>query len=113
MTASEDHSVSWWMETCGDDLTPRPPLDGSTTADVAFLGAGYTALWTALYLMERDPALKVVLEPVSTSLWAEPETTVPGRTSSAGSPRNRPDRKAPFVWKRSPVMMDGDSLDGS
>ena len=61
MTAKDEHLVSWWMETCGDDLTPRPPLDGSTTADVAILGAGYTALWTALYLLERDPGLKVVL----------------------------------------------------
>ena len=69
MTASEDHSVSWWMETCGDDLTPRPPLDGSTTADVAILGAGYTALWTALYLLERDPGLKVVLVEKEIAGW--------------------------------------------
>ena len=61
MTAKDERSVSWWMETCGDDLTPRPPLDGSTTADVAVLGAGYTGLWTALYLLERDPSLNVVL----------------------------------------------------
>ena len=32
-------SVSFWLETAGDDLTPRPPLDGSTDADVAILGA--------------------------------------------------------------------------
>ncbi len=61
MTDPDERSVSWWMETCGDDLSPRPPLDGSTTADVAILGAGYTGLWTALYLLERDPTLKVVL----------------------------------------------------
>lgn len=69
MTASEDHSVSWWMETCGDDLTTRPPLDGSTTADVAILGAGYTGLWTALYLLERDPGLKVVLVEKEIAGW--------------------------------------------
>ena len=22
---------SWWLETCGDDLTPRAPLDGATS----------------------------------------------------------------------------------
>jgi glycine/D-amino acid oxidase-like deaminating enzyme len=49
------------METCGDDLMPRPPLDGSVTADVAILGAGYTGLWTALSLLEKDPGLKVVI----------------------------------------------------
>ena len=53
--------VSWWMETCDDDLTPRPPLDGSIAADVAILGAGYTGLWTALHLLEKDPTRKVVI----------------------------------------------------
>ena len=38
-----DHAaVSYWLETAGDDLTPRPALDGSTDADVAILGAGLT-----------------------------------------------------------------------
>ena len=58
---SVPEQVSWWMETCGDDLTPRPPLDGSTKADVAILGGGYTGLWTALYLLEKDPSLRVVV----------------------------------------------------
>ncbi len=53
--------VSYWLESCADDLTPRPPLDGSTTADVAILGAGYTGLWTAYYLLRDDPGLRVVL----------------------------------------------------
>lgn len=54
-------SYSFWLETCGDDLTPRPPLDGSITADVAIVGAGYTGLWTAYYLLRRDPSLRVVI----------------------------------------------------
>jgi glycine/D-amino acid oxidase-like deaminating enzyme len=53
--------VSWWLETCGDDLTPRRPVDDSITADVAILGAGYTGLWTALALKERDPGLRIVV----------------------------------------------------
>ncbi len=52
---------SFWLETCGDDLTPRPPLDGSIDADVAIIGAGYTGLWTALYLLRREPSLRVVV----------------------------------------------------
>jgi len=52
---------SFWLETAGDDLTPRPALDGSTTADVAILGAGLTGLWTAWYLARRDPSLRVVV----------------------------------------------------
>ncbi len=53
--------VSWWLESCGDDLSPRPPLDGSVDADVAILGAGLTGLWTAWYLRRRDPSLRVVV----------------------------------------------------
>ena len=45
----------------GDPLTPRPPLDGDTAADVAVVGAGYTGLWTAYYLLRGDPSLRVVV----------------------------------------------------
>ena len=52
---------SFWLETCGDDLSPRPALEGTYEADVAILGAGFTGLWTAYYLLEREPGLKVVI----------------------------------------------------
>jgi len=52
---------SYWLETAKDDLTPRPRLDGSIGADIAILGAGFTGLWTAYYLLRRDPSLKVVI----------------------------------------------------
>ncbi len=52
---------SFWLEHSGDDLTPRPALDGAIDADVAILGAGYTGLWTAYYLLERDPSLKIAI----------------------------------------------------
>jgi glycine/D-amino acid oxidase-like deaminating enzyme len=52
---------SFWLETCGDDLTPRPPLDGSIDVDVAILGAGYSGLWTAYYLLAREPSLKIAI----------------------------------------------------
>ena len=54
-------SYSFWLETCGDDLTPRPRLDGTTTVDVAIMGAGYTGLWTAYYLLQRNPSLRVAI----------------------------------------------------
>lgn len=58
----KDYSnYSYWLETCGDDLTPRPALEGTIDADIAILGAGYTGLWTAYYLLRADPSLKVVL----------------------------------------------------
>ena len=59
---AKDYSgYSYWLETSGDDLTPRAPLDGSITVDVAILGAGFTGLWTAYHLLQRDPALKVAI----------------------------------------------------
>ncbi len=54
-------SYSFWLETSGDDLTPRPRLDGSIAVDVAVMGAGYTGLWTAYYLLKRDPSLRVAV----------------------------------------------------
>jgi glycine/D-amino acid oxidase-like deaminating enzyme len=54
-------SYSYWLETSGDDLTPRPRLDGSIDVDVAVMGAGYTGLWTAYYLLKRDPSLRVAV----------------------------------------------------
>jgi glycine/D-amino acid oxidase-like deaminating enzyme len=39
----------------------RPALAGSRRADVAVVGAGFTGLWTALALTERDPHLEVVV----------------------------------------------------
>lgn len=49
------------MQTSGDDLSPRPALPGTVDCDVAIMGAGFTGLWTALYLLERDPSLRVVI----------------------------------------------------
>jgi glycine/D-amino acid oxidase-like deaminating enzyme len=37
------------------------PLDGDVDVDVAIVGGGYTGLWTALYLAEADPALRIVV----------------------------------------------------
>jgi glycine/D-amino acid oxidase-like deaminating enzyme len=54
-------TYSYWLESCGEALTPRPALDGSVDADVAILGAGYTGLWTAYYLLQRRPSLKIAI----------------------------------------------------
>lgn len=59
---ARDHAaVSYWLESAGDDLTPRPSLEGSTEVDVAILGAGYTGLWTARELLARDPGLRILV----------------------------------------------------
>jgi glycine/D-amino acid oxidase-like deaminating enzyme len=50
----------WWLEEAGAEEA-APPLEGDMEADVAIVGGGYTGLWTALALKERDPDLDVVL----------------------------------------------------
>ncbi|HUY60563.1 MAG TPA: FAD-dependent oxidoreductase [Candidatus Dormibacteraeota bacterium] len=54
-------AYSYWLETAGDDLTPRPPLPHSLAVDVAILGAGFTGLWTAYYLQEANPDLTIAI----------------------------------------------------
>ena len=54
-------TVSFWLEDAGDDLTPRPPLDGSRHVDVTIVGAGYTGLWTAREILRRDPSRSVLV----------------------------------------------------
>jgi glycine/D-amino acid oxidase-like deaminating enzyme len=50
----------WWLDEAGRE-TAAPELEGDTAADVCVVGGGYTGLWTALALKERDPSLEVVL----------------------------------------------------
>jgi glycine/D-amino acid oxidase-like deaminating enzyme len=56
---------SWWMREALEHAEfagpPAPPLHGDTTADVVVLGGGYTGMWTAYFLKERDPGTDVVL----------------------------------------------------
>ncbi|HVA21833.1 MAG TPA: FAD-dependent oxidoreductase [Candidatus Micrarchaeia archaeon] len=52
---------SFWLETAGDSLRPRPRLAGDVSCDVAILGAGFTGLWTAYYLLRQRPGLAVTL----------------------------------------------------
>jgi glycine/D-amino acid oxidase-like deaminating enzyme len=64
MTGRPDHrELSYWHGSLPDDdtLEPRPPLPGDDTVDVAIVGAGYTGLWTALYLLRSDPRLRLVV----------------------------------------------------
>jgi len=55
------NDYSFWLEDAGEPLTPRLPLACSTDVDVAILGAGYSGLWTAYYLLIKEPALRVAV----------------------------------------------------
>ncbi|GAB3782976.1 NAD(P)/FAD-dependent oxidoreductase [Nocardioides ungokensis] len=53
--------LSFWHESAGGDWTPRASLPGDLDVDVAVVGAGYTGLWTAYYLAEADPSLRIAV----------------------------------------------------
>lgn len=54
--------LSWWLaEAHGPGFAPEPTLAGDVRADVCIVGGGFTGLWTALHLKERDPAADVVV----------------------------------------------------
>jgi glycine/D-amino acid oxidase-like deaminating enzyme len=53
--------VSLWFDQLPGTLTPRPRLEGDLDVDVAIVGAGFTGLWTAYYLHERDPGLRIAV----------------------------------------------------
>ncbi|MEO6126693.1 MAG: FAD-binding oxidoreductase [Ilumatobacteraceae bacterium] len=61
--ASIYRSLSMWHDTLpvDDTLTPRPALPGDIDVDIAIVGAGYTGLWTAHYLLEADPTLRIAI----------------------------------------------------
>lgn len=53
---------SYWLKSTDDlDTVPAPSLTGSTDADVAIVGGGLTGLWSAIRLLEKNPALRVVV----------------------------------------------------
>jgi glycine/D-amino acid oxidase-like deaminating enzyme len=53
--------VPLWQDTAGEPARVRPALPGRVEADVAVVGAGFTGLWTAYYLLAADPSLRVVV----------------------------------------------------
>jgi glycine/D-amino acid oxidase-like deaminating enzyme len=55
--------LSLWWDGLPGTISRRQPLDGDTEVDVAIVGGGLTGLWTAYYLSEADPELRIdVLE---------------------------------------------------
>jgi glycine/D-amino acid oxidase-like deaminating enzyme len=53
--------VSYWMDSLGESVVPRPALPGDLEVDVAIVGGGYTGLWTAYYLSQLSPSLRIAV----------------------------------------------------
>src|SRR5690242_999238 len=51
--------LSFWHDTVPGSLRPRPALPGDLSVDVAIVGAGFTGLWTAYYLLCEDPRMRI------------------------------------------------------
>lgn len=56
-------AASLWWDTLPNHLREPlgSPLQGDHDADVAIVGAGYTGLWTAYYLLRHNPDLRVAI----------------------------------------------------
>ncbi len=52
---------SLWLDGIRGPLRPRPALTADTDCDVAIVGAGFTGLWTAYYLKQLEPKLRIVV----------------------------------------------------
>lgn len=56
---------SLWADTIPDDEIARPPTrstdDSGGDIDVAIVGGGFTGLWTAWHIVQRDPSIRVVV----------------------------------------------------
>jgi glycine/D-amino acid oxidase-like deaminating enzyme len=58
---------AWWLrealaaERMAGGALPAPPLRGNEVADVAIVGGGYTGMWAAYFLTERDPGMRIVI----------------------------------------------------
>lgn len=61
MDAKKNGEVSFWYADMGGVPGYRKPLPGSIEADVCIVGAGFTGLWTAYYLTEAEPSLRIVV----------------------------------------------------
>ena len=58
---SDYSHLSLWLDTIDDPLEPTNPLRGDADYDVVIIGGGFTGLWTAYYLADRDPALRIAV----------------------------------------------------
>ena len=54
-------SVSLWWDELGNDIVPTSPLPGDLEVDVAIVGGGFSGLWTARSLLNKDPSLRVAI----------------------------------------------------
>jgi glycine/D-amino acid oxidase-like deaminating enzyme len=58
MSVADAVTTPLWIDQAGP-VPIRPPLRGDVDVDVAIVGGGYSGLWTAYYLHQIDPTLRI------------------------------------------------------
>ena len=53
--------TSLWWDSLQKPLQTRASLNKDIDVDVAIIGAGYTGLWSAYYLLKKSPGIKIAL----------------------------------------------------
>jgi uncharacterized protein with NAD-binding domain and iron-sulfur cluster len=53
--------TSLWWDSLPKPVQIRPSLTKDIDVDVAIIGAGYTGLWTAYYLLKKSPSIKIAI----------------------------------------------------
>lgn len=53
--------TSLWWDSLPKPVQIRPSLTKDIDVDVAIIGAGYTGLWTAYYLLKKSPNIKIAI----------------------------------------------------
>jgi glycine/D-amino acid oxidase-like deaminating enzyme len=53
--------LSLWWDQLPDPIEMRAPLPGDIDVDIAVVGGGFTGLWTAFYLADADPTLRIAV----------------------------------------------------
>ena len=61
MNARDDIGQTCYWLARRTHVEAQPPLSGEQSADVVVVGAGFTGLWTALFLRELNPALDIAV----------------------------------------------------
>ena len=61
MSANEYRNLSLWHDTVAEPLEPRAGLTADEQVDVVIVGAGFTGLWTAYYLTELRPGIRIAV----------------------------------------------------
>ena len=71
MTETNQHNGSFWFDSLDAPPDAEAPGHLPYEVDVAIIGGGYTGLWTAYYLKQRQPDLDVaVFEAVTVGFGA-------------------------------------------